>query len=326
MTKTVLPPLPEVDDVTRREFLVGAAGLLLFPAGCGSNGGGEEPASGDTRTIEHAFGEVEVPVKPERVVVLNTIAFDSLVALGMTPVASVENTVSVHEDQMNEVEVVLDALEPSLERIATLDPDILLHAAFEGELFSAGTYEQFSEIAPTAVYAFESDGKWKEYFLFFANALNVADEAEEALEKYEARVESLRTELGDAVGETSVAALQVTTENIRNFRADSFFAGSILDEIGFAGTPDVPGDFSLELLPDVEADYVFVHTFGGSEEEDRALADALEEVTSSPLWERVPAVQNGQAHIVGDYWFGFGLTAANAVLDDIERFLLEGRG
>ncbi len=261
-------------------------------------------------------------MRPERVVVLNTVAFDSVVALGVTPVASVENTLSVHEDQMGEVEVVLDAVEPSLERIAALEPDLILHAAFDGELFSSGSYEQFSEISPTAVYDFESDGKWKEYFLFFADALNGADEAEGMLEGYEARVESLRTELGDAVEETSVSVLQVTTENIRNFRADSVFAGSILDEIGFAGTPDVPDDFSLELLPDVEADHVFVHTFGGSEAEDQAVAEALDDVTSSPLWERVPAVQNGQAHVVGDYWFGFGLTAANAVLDDLEEHLL----
>ncbi len=49
-----------VDDLTRREFLIGSAGLLLLPAGCGGDGGnGGEATSGETRTIEHAFGEVE---------------------------------------------------------------------------------------------------------------------------------------------------------------------------------------------------------------------------------------------------------------------------
>lgn len=64
MTKTIerpemaLPPLPEIDDVTRGAFLIGAAGLLLIPAGCGSNGGNGGDASGETRTVEHALGGV----------------------------------------------------------------------------------------------------------------------------------------------------------------------------------------------------------------------------------------------------------------------------
>ncbi len=328
MTKTIERPAskpptrPEIDDVTRREFLIGAAGLLLLPVGCGSGGGGAgEDTSDETRTIEHAFGEVEVPVRPKRVVVLNMIAFDPAASFGPQPVASVSNLVSLHNGQLEEIGTELDPAEPSLEAIAALEPDLILHAGMEGELFSSGSYEQFSEIAPTAVYEFESDAKWKDYFLFYANALNESEAAREALANYKARVAGLRERLGNP-GDTSVAVLQVTQENIRNFRVDYSFSDSILDEIGFAGTPEVPEEFSLELLPEVEADHLFVYTFGGTEAEEQAVSEALDDVTSSPLWERVPAVREGRAYEVEDYWFGFGLTAANAVLDDIEKHLL----
>lgn len=66
MTKTIervrtFPPLPEIDDATRREFLLGAAGLLLLaPYGCGSSvgsgGEGGSGPSGETRVVEHAAG------------------------------------------------------------------------------------------------------------------------------------------------------------------------------------------------------------------------------------------------------------------------------
>lgn len=47
---------------TRREFLIGCAGLLLLLlTGCGSNGGDGSDASGQTRTVEHSAGTTKVP-------------------------------------------------------------------------------------------------------------------------------------------------------------------------------------------------------------------------------------------------------------------------
>lgn len=329
MTTTIqrgitLPPLPEIDDATRREFLIGAGGLLLLaPYGCGGEESGGSESSGETRTVEHAFGTTEAPVRPERVVVLNLIAFDPVVSLGFTPVVSVGNLVSVHEEQLADVGTVLDAIEPSLEEIAAAEPDLILHAGFEGELFSSGSYEQFSEIAPTVVYEFVSDAKWRDYFRFYAEALSKGEEADDISAEYEARIENLRESL-DPPEETRVSVISVETESIRNIREDNTFSDSILDEIGFAETPEVPETLSLELIPDIGADVIFAYTFGGTEAEEQAGQTRLEEVTTSPLWDQNPAVQNDRAFVVGDYWFGFGYTAANAVLDDLERFLLEG--
>lgn len=80
-----LPSSPEVDDVTRREFLIGAAGLMLLPAACNSGEEGEGTrASGDTRTIRHASGETEVPAKPRRTVSLTSVTeLDGLLTLGV---------------------------------------------------------------------------------------------------------------------------------------------------------------------------------------------------------------------------------------------------
>lgn len=62
MTKTIepagLPPLPEVDDATRREFLIGADGFLLLPSGTpGGEQQGEGGGPGATRTVrDHWYG------------------------------------------------------------------------------------------------------------------------------------------------------------------------------------------------------------------------------------------------------------------------------
>jgi iron complex transport system substrate-binding protein len=49
----------------------------------------------------------------------------------------------------------------------------------------------------------------------------------------------------------------------------------------------------------------------------------VNEVTSNPIWQQLPAVQAGEAYRVDTtHWMGFGgLRSANAILDDVETYL-----
>lgn len=313
--------------ISRRRLLriggVGVAGAaLLGTAGCGGGGGG----GGDTRTFKHALGTARIPANPRRVVVLNVIAFDAAASLGITPVASISNVTSVHEEQLKDVEVLLDPEEPSLEKIASLNPDLILNAAYEGELF-VGDYEQLSEIAPTVAFDFVSDAEWKRYFRFYADVLGRADKADEMLADYDARVRKMREALGERPKETKVAVLQVNQDFVENYRREGSFSDSILDDLGFGEPEGLPEEqVSLELIPDLVADALFVYTSASGEAERRRIDEALRELRSNPLWRKNEAVKEGRAYTVEDHWFGFGVTAADVVLDDVEKHLLEGRG
>lgn len=117
MTKTIEMPgvtLPEIDDTTRREFLLGIAGLLLLPAACGGDGEGGG-SSGRTRTVELASGTVKVPSDPQRVVVLQSFVLPHMLPMGVEPIA-----VSMIEDTLEPSEIVPTWLDASLpEGIAT---------------------------------------------------------------------------------------------------------------------------------------------------------------------------------------------------------------
>ncbi|WP_279387510.1 ABC transporter substrate-binding protein [Rubrobacter taiwanensis] len=140
---------------------------------------------------------------------------------------------------------------------------------------------------------------------------------------YEERVVRLREDLPQSPEETGVAVLQVSSEYVANYSGADSFAGAIVDEIGFAPAQNIPDyEISLELIPDIDADHIFVHA-AVSEEEDAD--EVLDTLLSEPLWQRNPAVREDRAYVVGEHWYGFGLVAANAVLDDLEKYLFEER-
>ena len=69
--------------------------------------------------------------------------------------------------------------------------------------------------------------------------------------------------------------------------------------------------------PVADGDVVFSTTYGDPADTDSAA------VTGGELWQRLGAVQAGEAHEVSDevWMLGIGATAGGLVLDDLERLL-----
>lgn len=101
---------------------------------------------------------------------------------------------------------------------------------------------------------------------------------------------------------------------------------TLLDTLGFTRPAGQRGpeqtELSLEQVAQVDADVVFVYsTANAADEEDNAAARAA--LLDSPLWQRLDAVQAGQAHVVDSaLWAGGGSLWAEAMLDDLSRYLL----
>lgn len=137
------------------------SGALLL-AGCA---GSDEPTSTESTatsdssafpvTVEHAFGETVVPEEPTRVVVVGYTEQDTVLALGVKPIAVTEWygeqpyatwpwAQEALGDAQPEVLSADDGLQ--LEKIAALDPDLIIgtNAGLTKE-----TYGQLAGIAPT---------------------------------------------------------------------------------------------------------------------------------------------------------------------------------
>lgn len=234
MTKTierrrVAPELPPeiVDDLTRREFLIGAGLLVLTPA-CGSGeeaaNSGEE-ASGQTRTLEHKYGSTEISGTPERVVTVGFSDQDPVLALGVKPVAVTDwygdypyAVWPWAQDELGDAKPkVLNrgkftgATEPNFEAIAALEPDLVI-GMFSG--LSEQQYEILSEIASTVPQSGEYPDygmPWQEMTRIAGRALGKQERAEELIAGVEARFEEAREEHPEFEGKSAVVAERFET-------------------------------------------------------------------------------------------------------------------
>lgn len=313
----------------RNSFIAGLLGsvVAIGLTACGSSDpvsdGGE--VEGETRTVEHAMGSTDVPVEPERVVVLDTDKIDTALSLGVTPVGAAragETELPTYLGDLSDVTVVGTLTDPDLEAIDRLDPDLILGSKFRQEEF----YDELSEIAPT-VFTENVGITWKENFLLDGEALGKGEEAQELLEEYESRATDIGFSIATAAGASpEISIVRFMPDHIRFYGPDGF-SGIVVGDTGL-GRPELQrlegaddrrfGEVSPEELDTVDGDFIFYCAYGPDGESQ------LTEYTSGPLWESMSAVEAGQVHAVDDeVWMtGIGVTAAGMILDDLETYIL----
>ena len=332
--------------ISRTSRLTGLlAGLALAATACGggveASGPGSAPGSessvevAPTVTVEHAMGTTEVECTPEKVVTLGQGQTDSTLALGVTPVGVVEPwTDDWYEYLPGEVEqatVVGTELEPDLEAIAALQPDVILGSKLRHEAF----YEQLSQIAPTVMS--ETIGvAWKDNVSLWAQALCLEEQGEEVLAAYEQRADDLEavlTEAGEA--DTQVSMIRFQPDEVRIYLTG--FPGSVLRDAGlnrpeaqqvedWAASPQLI-EISEERIPEMDGDVIFVMVSSDSyaQAEGYDLDETMTRWTSTELWRGLNAVRADAVHKVNEqHWnLGGGILAANALLEDLEAYFLD---
>lgn len=319
--ETVLPPLPEIDDVTRREFLIGAGSLLLLaPYGCGGGGseaGGE--TNTETRTVEHALGEAEVPADPRRVVALDPSSALNLSTLGVPVVGTTRPNIAspaMVEGKLSEAEIIGSESEPNLEKIASLEPDLIVMPAYEGE---AANYDSLTEISPTVAYEFINP-EWERMLRAQASFVGRSEEAERLIAEHEERIKGLRERV-EAAGRPTINYLRFYSERLGV--CVGYLETRIIDEAGFRFPEGYEHDLdnqrctdeSLEQLPRLDADVLLVGVDPGAE-------DLAREFRENPLWQRLGAMRRGNVLEVNTgVWLSFDYPGIQRMLDDLERTL-----
>jgi len=267
------------------------------------------------------MGETQIEGTPKRVVVLDTGELDSAMSLGVTPVGAVEAVEGLglpsYLEGTGGIENVGTIEEPNLEKIATLEPDLILSSRLRHEAI----YDQLSQIAPT-VFTETTGVTWKANFEKHAEAMNRGGEARRIMADYRRRTEEFQTAMGDRLEATEVSVVRFLPGETRIYQKESF-VGTVLEDAGLPRPPAQDVDeFALlnvseEEIPEMDGDAIFVTVYGVPKDSTQG------NVTSDPLWQRLDAVREGRVYEVSDdlWMLGIGPTAAVGVVDDLEKHL-----
>lgn len=319
--------------------VLGAAAIAVMAVSlvaCGGDGQEQAGSAGAAatapqqetapRTVTHALGTTEVPADAARIVVLNHYSlFDYLLAVGIRPVASTGDPAASDPfakhlaGQTDGVEMVGDADDPNLERIAALEPDLILANPWQEDI-----YDELSQIAPTVGVPL-SYADYREEFRYVADLVGRQAEAEGLIAAHEQRLATFRQAASGRLDGQEVSVARIFPDEIR-VEGDGYVS-HLMDAAGLnrpAAHRNPDGlELSTEQLPMIDADVLIVYSAANAAAEADN-ARARERLAGNPLWRNLRAVQTDRVHVVDSFvWAGGGMLWADAVLADLSRLLLD---
>lgn len=288
-----------------------AAVLLIVAvtalAGCGS--AANAPTSGETRPVQTVLGPIDVPVDPQKIVVLNGALAGYLYDLG-APVAAADPRILgvnnrsggfppswIDDAKAQGTEELPTGDKVNLEFVAEQRPDLIIAG---GQGFTAqqsiNAYDQLSGIAPTVLVPSEVAG-WQEQLRLIAETVGRSEQADGLISAYHTRVEQVKATIRPP--RAKFAFIQSVKSAKPTVTLPSAALPTLLRDVGFTLDEDVlakAGDPSLEQAADwfefspelltsvVDAPAAFVIPLQGGR--------SSEELAADPMYAQLPAFRN----------------------------------
>lgn len=297
----------------RRRLVVLALPLLALATACGSgtsDAADVAPAASQAAaafpvTLEHAFGSTTVPAQPTKVVSVGFTDQDPLLAVGVTPVGVREwfgaqpyATWPWAQEALGDAKpTVLGASELELEKIAALDPDLIVG------LSSGMTQEQYatlSKIAPTLARpkdVVDFGVSWQDATRLVGKAVGRSDRAEQVVDDVEETFAEAREQNPSLAGKTATFGIMFEAGSVSAYGPQDA-RGRLLADLGLQlpkAVVDGAGDtffaaVSGERLREIDADALVWGEFGDSDDYVRKL----------PLRPSLKAVKTGGEFFLTD--------------------------
>lgn len=280
----------------------------------------------ECKAIEHTLGETCVPLQPQRIIALDEISLEVLLALDLKPIAATQpNIAGSRIPKLDKKAEGIASLgkesQPNLEKIVQLDPDLIL-----GFFVSEEKYKLFSQIAPTVTLDYVQAG-WQDALLRIGKITGKSTQAHKILQQYQQRVQELRNIITNQFKTTTVSISRFYAgRQIAEFRTKFSFPASIFLDVGLSFleiqdrlTENSNQTFipvSLERLDLINADILFIALDPGSQV-------SFQKYKNSQLWQNLQAVKSNRVYLVdSSYWIFGNILSANAIIDDIFKYLV----
>ncbi|MCR8630123.1 AraC family transcriptional regulator [Paenibacillus radicis (ex Xue et al. 2023)] len=275
------------------------------------------------RVIKHAMGETTIKGTPSRVVILTNEGTEALLAVGVKPLGAVMSWIGEPwydhiKNDMQNVTVVGDELQPNLELIATLKPDLIIGNKVRQEK----VYDQLKQIAPT-VFAADLVGDWKVNFKLYSEAVNKKEEGEKVMAAFDKRVAEVKSKLGSKAA-TKVSLVRFSAAQVRIYQKQTF-AGVLLSQLGIARPESQDKDSFIEILnkesiTKMDGDVLFYFVSETKGKTDAA--KVVKEWLNDPLFKNLNVTKANKVIKVdeGIWNSAGGYKAANLLLDELMEY------
>ncbi|MDE3721852.1 ABC transporter substrate-binding protein [Nocardiopsis sp. N85] len=296
--------------LTRGGAIAAGALSVLMLAACGGQAtGGSPDASGESAegypvTVQTLFGDVTVEDRPTNVVAMGWSDAETALALGVQPVGVADwqgygapGVGPWAADLFDSEPAQLATLEPNLEEIATLDPDVVLDTRSDN---SQDRYDLLSPLGPVVGpppgVEVTYGTTWQEQTRQVAQVLGEDERGEELIAGLEAEFETIREENPD------FADLTIAVGAYFDGRYGAYVPGDgrvdLLQNLGFQYESEITDmadgafyvDLSPELVEVLDADLTIVFPIGDT-------ADVLRE---DPVLQGIGSAEDGRLIIMDD--------------------------
>ncbi|WP_168583293.1 Fe2+-enterobactin ABC transporter substrate-binding protein [Gephyromycinifex aptenodytis] len=291
--------------------------------------------TGWPRTVKSDKGDVTLEAQPQRIVSTSPTLTGPLLAVGAPVIATAATkpNTDVSDDQgffsqwgpiakERGVKVAYDTAAPSAEKVAALQPDLIVVAATGGDS-ALDLYNQLAKIAPTIVIN-GSNKSWLEVTEQLGQATGHEDKAAEVKKAYETRLQEVKAKIKLPEGTVSPFVNFDDGSGAAAFTPQSAH-GRLLTDLGFTLAPipeSVTGTTSMGKRDDIvelSTENVVKGLAGDTWIVFAPGAKTKEVITTNPAYNAAPAVKKGQVVYMGPETFRLDYYAAMACLDQLEK-------
>ncbi len=269
---------------------------------------------------DKAGRDVEVPVRPERIITVNMTA--EAIALGVKPIGAADNwLVNLSDSQKEGIESVGAVKALNFEKILELEPELIITPM---NVTDEEAIASLSKIAPTVVGPFFGDAL--ENIRTIGDLLDRSEEAEAWISAYQARSKETKEKLADVIVEGSSALVVQLSSKDNTYIYPSSTWPVVYDVLGLT-LPDAAelktltaaASLSLEQLTEYDPEYIFLTTSGS----DAGMDELVQNYTDNAVWKGLSAVKNNHVYIMGSRLSSGDVLALDWALDEVVRAVEE---
>jgi len=301
--------------------------MVLVVAACGSTDEADEEKGNqdgdseeaETVTVEHELGTTEVEKNPEKVVVFDFGTLDTLDKLGVDVVGVPQSNIPAYLDKYegDDYENVGSLKEPDFEKIAEIDPDLILISGRQSEV-----YEELEELADTVYLGVDTTrymDSFNENLAVIGEVFDKEDEVAEEQEQIEDAIASLQEKAEDS-GQNGLIIL-ANDDKISAYGPNSRF-GLIHDVFGVEATDeDIEAsthgmNVSFEYVVEKDPDLLYVVDRSAAIGEE----SAAENIVENELVKKTDVYKNDNiTYLNPEFWYlsGGGLVSVTEMIEEI---------